>query len=118
MAKKTKDTETFSNFNVVVFGGDGDLAFRKIYPAMFHRMLDGQINDQFNIVGITRKSTINLTSLESHEKPLKLRHLMLRFVNFYSPLTINPQRTNSGKNSTKKSHGFKQKMPRSPVTQR
>ena len=56
MAKKTKDTETFSNFNVVVFGGDGDLAFRKIYPAMFHRMLDGQINDQFNIVGITRKT--------------------------------------------------------------
>ncbi|MFM7388384.1 MAG: hypothetical protein ACKO5L_09510 [Bacteroidota bacterium] len=35
MAKKTKDTETFSQFNVVVFGGNGDLAFRKIYPALF-----------------------------------------------------------------------------------
>lgn len=56
MAKKTKDTETFSQFNVVVFGGDGDLAFRKIYPALFHRMLDGQIEDRFNIVGITRKT--------------------------------------------------------------
>ncbi|MFM7664346.1 MAG: glucose-6-phosphate dehydrogenase [Bacteroidota bacterium] len=58
MAKKTKDTETFSQFNVVVFGGDGDLAFRKIYPALFHRMLDGQIEDRFNIVGITRKTPI------------------------------------------------------------
>lgn len=58
MAKKTKDTETFSQFNVVVFGGDGDLAFRKIYPALFHRMLDGQIEDRFNIVGITRKTPV------------------------------------------------------------
>ena len=50
MGKKQQDTEKFSKFNVIVFGGDGDLAFRKIYPAIFHRMLDGQIEDQFNVV--------------------------------------------------------------------
>ena len=55
MGKKQQDTEKFSKFNVIVFGGDGDLAFRKIYPAIFHRMLDGQIEDQFNVVGIIRK---------------------------------------------------------------
>lgn len=71
MAKKTKDTETFSQFNVVVFGGDGDLAFRKIYPALFHRMLDGQIEDRFNIVGITRKTPA------LHELDEKVRQFLL-----------------------------------------
>ena len=55
MGKKQPDSEKFSKFNIIVFGGDGDLAFRKIYPAIFHRMLDGQIEDQFNVVGIIRK---------------------------------------------------------------
>lgn len=55
MAKKFSDQEKFNAFNIVVFGGDGDLAVRKIYPAIFHRMLDGQIEDAFNVVAITRK---------------------------------------------------------------
>lgn len=55
MSKKSSEQEKFSNFNVVVFGGDGDLAFRKIYPALFHRMLDGQIDEDFNVIAITRK---------------------------------------------------------------
>ena len=55
MSKKSTEHEKFSNFNVVVFGGDGDLAFRKIYPALFHRMLDGQIDEHFNVIAITRK---------------------------------------------------------------
>jgi glucose-6-phosphate 1-dehydrogenase len=46
--------EVFDPFNLIVFGGDGDLALRKIYPAMFHRFSDGQINQNFNIVCITR----------------------------------------------------------------
>ena len=54
--KKTNySTERFQSFNIVVFGGDGDLAIRKIYPALFHRDLDGQINIDYNIVGVTRK---------------------------------------------------------------
>lgn len=56
MGKKQQDLEKFSKFNIIVFGGDGDLAFRKIYPAIFHRMLDGQIEHDFNVVAITRKS--------------------------------------------------------------
>ncbi len=54
--KKTNhSTERFQSFNIVVFGGGGDLAIRKIYPALFHRDLDGQLNIDYNIVGITRK---------------------------------------------------------------
>lgn len=47
--------EKFNPFNLVVFGGDGDLAFRKIYPALFHRWADGQLDKEFNIVAINRK---------------------------------------------------------------
>ena len=54
--KPNYSTERFQSFNIVVFGGDGDLAIRKIYPALFHRDLDGQINIDYNIVGITRKN--------------------------------------------------------------
>jgi len=46
--------ETFEPFNLIVFGGDGDLALRKIYPAMFHRWYDGQLNKDFNIIAINR----------------------------------------------------------------
>ena len=42
MTKKNRHTEEFIPFNLVVFGGDGDLALRKIYPALFHRDQDGQ----------------------------------------------------------------------------
>jgi glucose-6-phosphate 1-dehydrogenase len=55
MNKKNNQIEKFESFNVIVFGGDGDLALRKIYPALFHRYLDGQFHHLFNIVAITRK---------------------------------------------------------------
>ncbi len=55
MAKKIKHTEKFEPFNLVVFGGDGDLALRKIYPALFHREMDGQFLTDYNIIAITRK---------------------------------------------------------------
>jgi len=29
-------------FDLAVFGGTGDLAHRKLFPALFHRFLDGQ----------------------------------------------------------------------------
>ena len=35
MAKARKHKEKFKNFNLVVFGGTGDLAYRKISPALY-----------------------------------------------------------------------------------
>lgn len=32
-------------FDLVVFGATGDLARRKLIPALFHRMRDGQMPD-------------------------------------------------------------------------
>ncbi|MEM9843142.1 MAG: hypothetical protein AAF767_10835, partial [Pseudomonadota bacterium] len=31
------------SFDIVIFGGRGDLAQRKLLPALYHRWLDGQI---------------------------------------------------------------------------
>ena len=42
-------------FDYVVFGGTGDLATRKLLPALFHRDLDGQIPDGARIFAISRR---------------------------------------------------------------
>jgi glucose-6-phosphate 1-dehydrogenase len=51
---QTKKAPIIKPFNAVIFGGDGDLAVRKIYPALFHRFVDKQLNVDFNIYAITR----------------------------------------------------------------
>jgi glucose-6-phosphate 1-dehydrogenase len=42
-------------FVLVVFGATGDLARRKLLPAMFQRDLDGQLPDEARIVGVSRR---------------------------------------------------------------
>ncbi len=41
-------------FDIVIFGGTGDLSRRKLLPALFHRFLDGQIADTARIIGAAR----------------------------------------------------------------
>ncbi|MAC90076.1 glucose-6-phosphate dehydrogenase [Maricaulis sp.] len=43
-------------FDIVVFGATGDLALRKLIPALFHRWCDGQISDDSRIVCASRDS--------------------------------------------------------------
>ena len=42
-------------FDLVVFGGTGDLAHRKLLPALYHRDLDGQMPDDGCIVAASRR---------------------------------------------------------------
>ena len=42
-------------FDLVVFGGTGDLAYRKLYPALFHRERSGQFSEPTRIVGVSRR---------------------------------------------------------------
>ena len=42
-------------FDLVVFGGTGDLAYRKLYPALFHRERGGQFTEPTRIVGVSRR---------------------------------------------------------------
>jgi len=41
-------------FDIVIFGGTGDLTKRKLLPALFHRWLDGQLSPDCKIVGTAR----------------------------------------------------------------
>lgn len=41
-------------FDIVIFGGTGDLSRRKLLPALFHRFLDGQLDSSNRIVGAAR----------------------------------------------------------------
>ena len=40
----------------VIVGGTGDLALRKIFPALFHRFLDGQIPDSCALIAAARNA--------------------------------------------------------------
>jgi glucose-6-phosphate 1-dehydrogenase len=42
-------------FDYVVFGGSGDLARRKLMPALYYRLKDGQIPDGSRIIGVSRR---------------------------------------------------------------
>jgi glucose-6-phosphate 1-dehydrogenase len=42
-------------FDLVVFGGAGDLAHRKLYPALFHRELGNQFSEPTRIIGASRR---------------------------------------------------------------
>ncbi|MCI0598247.1 MAG: glucose-6-phosphate dehydrogenase [Beijerinckiaceae bacterium] len=46
-------------FDLAVFGGTGDLAYRKLYPALLHRFLDGQFSQPTRVAGVSRQGLDN-----------------------------------------------------------
>ena len=44
-------------FDLVVFGGTGDLAYRKLYPALFHRERSDQFSEPTRIIGVSRRAS-------------------------------------------------------------
>ena len=42
-------------FDLVIFGGTGDLAMRKLLPALYHRERDGQITGDSRIIAASRR---------------------------------------------------------------
>ncbi|SON56277.1 Glucose-6-phosphate 1-dehydrogenase [Hartmannibacter diazotrophicus] len=75
-------------FDYVVFGGTGDLARRKLLPALYHRDLDGQIPDEARIIGVSRKPQSDKAyrelvkeALEAHLKPEEMdKKVLQRFL--------------------------------------
>jgi len=51
---------TIKSFNLVIFGGDGDLATRKIYPAIYQRFVQGQLSKEFKIICVSRNGNKEL----------------------------------------------------------
>ncbi|PSR20440.1 MAG: glucose-6-phosphate dehydrogenase [Sulfobacillus acidophilus] len=59
-------TETFREqrrldpFTVVIFGAAGDLAHRKLFPALYNLMVDGWLTPECRILGVARRPYSNL----------------------------------------------------------
>jgi len=64
--------QNIENFDLIIFGGDGDLSFRKIFPALYFRLLEKQINQKSRILAIAR------TQMELSEYHKKLKGALLK----------------------------------------
>ncbi|HXV30468.1 MAG TPA: glucose-6-phosphate dehydrogenase, partial [Sinorhizobium sp.] len=63
-------------FDYVVFGGTGDLAERKLLPALYHRQMEGQLTEPTRIIGASRAALTHdeyrkfaTDALKEHLKP-------------------------------------------------
>ncbi|WP_375624561.1 MULTISPECIES: glucose-6-phosphate dehydrogenase [unclassified Bartonella] len=70
---------TVSSFDCIVFGGNGDLASRKLLPALYHCQCVGQFSEPTRIIGASRTSLSHeeyqnfvRISLEKHIHPKDL----------------------------------------------
>lgn len=45
---------SLDTFDLVIFGGSGDLSLRKLLPALYHRDCDGQITPESRIIAVSR----------------------------------------------------------------
>ncbi|WP_375633535.1 MULTISPECIES: glucose-6-phosphate dehydrogenase [unclassified Bartonella] len=68
-----------SSFDCIVFGGNGDLALRKLLPALYHCQCAGQFSEPTRIIGVSRTSLSReeyqnfvRISLEKHIHPKDL----------------------------------------------
>ena len=58
-------------FDYIVFGGTGDLAERKLLPALYHRQKDGQLTEPTRIIGASRAKLSNDDYRKFAHKALK-----------------------------------------------
>ncbi len=59
------------DFDLVIFGGTGDLALRKLIPALYHRARDGQITTSSRIIAASRGDLDRDTYLARIEEALR-----------------------------------------------
>ena len=58
-------------FDLIIFGGSGDLAMRKLLPALYHRDRDGQISADSRIIAVGRSDLTREAYLELLHKALQ-----------------------------------------------
>ncbi|MDE2446676.1 MAG: glucose-6-phosphate dehydrogenase [Alphaproteobacteria bacterium] len=77
------------SFDIVVFGATGDLAQRKLIPALFHRDEQGQLPNEARIIGTSRRDMSHdefrafaTTALETYvEATYRTPEMMQKFLN-------------------------------------
>jgi len=65
--------ETLPAFDLVLFGGTGDLATRKLIPALYRRELAGQLSDEARIIGVARAALSTKAYIDDLEQALRDR---------------------------------------------
>ena len=58
-------------FDLVVFGGTGDLAMRKLLPGLYHRDLDDQLPAESRILGVSRGDIARADYVATVEKAVR-----------------------------------------------
>ncbi len=73
-----------SPFDCIIFGGNGDLASRKLLPALYHCQCVGQFKEPMRVIGVARSSLRSeeyrnfvRASLEKHISPKDLNQIQL-----------------------------------------
>ena len=63
---------------IIIFGASGDLTERKLIPALFHLFSDGQLPEQFRVIGFARRDKTDESwraeleaGVEEHSRPPK-----------------------------------------------
>ena len=64
-------SEHLSTCNFVIFGGNGDLAIRKLLPAIYHLIKDGHLSSEIRVIGASRSALSNEQYQENVLKGLK-----------------------------------------------
>ena len=59
MAEMMPQSALVPNSDYIIIGGTGDLALRKIFPALFWRFLDGQVTSSFRLVAAARQESVS-----------------------------------------------------------
>ncbi|HFS82476.1 MAG TPA: glucose-6-phosphate dehydrogenase (NADP(+)), partial [Epsilonproteobacteria bacterium] len=86
-------SETENLCDIIIFGGHGDLAFRKLMPALYHLFNDGYLNHQSRILTVTRREMSNdehiaLVESKMHEFLKKGEFDEARFADFAKKMQV------------------------------
>jgi len=57
--------------DIIIFGGHGDLAFRKLMPALYHLVLENYLDKSSRIITVMRDKQSNDEHIQLVEKKLK-----------------------------------------------
>ena len=69
MTEKIKELDSFS---LVIFGGDGDLALKKLFPSIYYRLADGQIKADSDIYVLSKNDKSQAQFLEELTQKIKM----------------------------------------------
>jgi len=89
----TSQQQPVDPFDLVIFGGTGDLALRKLLPALFRRFCDGQIPPSSRIIGVardTRSDTDYRDTVADALQRICAAELMPRAAEFLSLISYRP----------------------------